>query len=1080
MIQDYLKKIAETTAQGDAREESYYPHLSAFIQTFAESIGRKNIQITTLPKKTEAGNPDFRIWDGKQHIVGYIEAKKPGENLDVIENSGQLKRYRGVFPNLILTDFYEFRLYRNGQLIDKTFIGRHFIAKKLKTLPPVENEERFKALLEKFFAFTLPKVFTAESLAAELAKRTRFLRDDIITGELNPAEAPLSVGEGPGVRSPVHGFYVAFKKYLIAGLKEDDFADIYSQTITYGLFAARTRANGDFSRRLAFDLIPPTIGILRDVFQFISLGKLPQQMEVTIDDIAEVLHTADVNNILHEYYRKGKGEDPIVHFYETFLNIYDPATREKRGVYYTPEPVVKYIVRAIHDLLKTHFDIQDGLAGKEVTLLDPAAGTLTFPAKAIKLAVKEFTDKYGDGGVNQFFQNHILKNYYAFELMMAPYAIGHIKMSFLMEELGYAMQETDRFKLYLTNTLDMEDLAQTEIPGLESLSEESHKAGVIKKHEPILVILGNPPYSGHSATKNDWTEKLLKETIDGAQSYYEVDGKPLGEKNPKWLQDDYVKFLRFAQWKIHKAGQGIVGMITNHSYLDNPTFRGMRQSLMNTFNEIYIIDLHGNSLRKETTPEGGKDENVFDIRQGVSIALFVKEKNKKGCKLLVDDLYGLREEKYDWLEKTKFSKKTYETAKPEKPFYFLKKDNTKGIKEFLNWTSMQEIFPVNSVGIVTARDNLTIKWSAKEVLDTVRSFSKMDSELARQAYELGPDARDWQVKLAQEDLKSSELRPENIQPILYRPFDTRFTYYTGNSKGFHCMPRGEVMQHMLKDNLSLCFIRQYSGDESYSHALVSEYIVDNRAFFSSKGIIQQAPLYLYKHTESKRKSGHSMMLFEPEAGYGSNGKKPNLSKEIIEKLEKAYKIKLNPSPAERGRGEVFTPEHILYYCYAILYSNVYREKYAEFLRIDFPRIPFTADYKLFIKLATLGEELTELHLLKHKSLNKPVAKYKGKGDDRIGKLKYDPEKQILFINVSPSPGERGPGGEVNYFEGISPEVWNYHIGGYRVMDKYLKDRRGRLMYDPGHYCKMATAITRTIEVQKEIDALFSKIETSCL
>ncbi|MCE2996376.1 MAG: N-6 DNA methylase, partial [Flammeovirgaceae bacterium] len=669
MTINYLQKIADTTSQGDAREESYYTHLSSFIESFAESIDRKKIQITTLPKKTEAGNPDFRIWDGQQSIVGYIEAKKPGENLDLIEGSEQLKRYRGVFPNLILTDFYEFRLYRNGNLIDKVSIGRPFIAKKLKTVPPIENEEKFLTLLNKYFSFTLPQVFTAESLASELAKRTRFLRDEVVTKELEEEQK----GKGP-----LYGFYTAFKRYLIADLKEDGFADIYSQTITYGLFAARTRANGKFNRKLAFELIPQTIGILRDVFQFISLGKkLPIAMEVIIDDIAEVLQAADVSSILHEYYRKGKGEDPIVHFYETFLNIYDPATREKRGVYYTPEPVVKYIVRAIHDLLKTHFDLQDGLASKEVTLLDPAGGTLTFPAEAIKLAVKEFTDKYGEGGLNQFFQNHILKHYFAFELMMAPYAIGHIKIAFLLEELGYKMKEDDRFNLFLTNTLDMEDLAQTEIPGLESLSDESHKAGKVKRHDPILVILGNPPYSGISSNINEWTEELLKTNLDGAQSYYEIDGKKLEEKK-LWLQDDYVKFLRFSQWKIHKAGHGIVGMITNHSYLDNPTFRGMRQSLMNTFNEIYIIDLHGNGLKKETTPEGGKDENVFDIRQGTAIAIFIKKKGARGCKVVHRDIFGLRETKYDWLEKREFKKKDYDLLKPESPWYFFISRDTKG------------------------------------------------------------------------------------------------------------------------------------------------------------------------------------------------------------------------------------------------------------------------------------------------------------------------------------------------------------------------------------------------------------------
>ncbi len=813
MLEAYLKKVAETTALGDAREESYYGDLSTFLLQFAESIGKNRTQITTLPKKTEAGNPDFRIWDGKQQIVGYVEAKKPGENLDVIENSEQLKRYRAVFPNLILTDFYEFRLYRNGQLIDKVQIGRAFIAKKLHRAPPVEKEDRFNSLLEKFFAFILPKVFTAETLAFELAKRTRFLRDEVIAKELEEEQK----GKGP-----VYGFYSAFKRYLIADLKEEGFADIYSQTITYGLFAARTRANGEFNRRSAFDLIPPTIGILRDVFQFISLGKLPKQMEVIIDDIAEVLQAAEVSNILHEYYRKGKGEDPIVHFYETFLNIYDPATREKRGVYYTPEPVVKYIVRAIHDLLKTHFNLNDGLASKEVTLLDPAAGTLTFPAEAIKLAVKEFTDKYGDGGLKQFFQNHILKNYYAFELIMAPYAIGHIKMSFLLEELGYKMREEDRFKLYLTNTLDMEDLAQTEIPGLESLSDESHKAGQVKKSEPILVILGNPPYSGISANINKWTEQLLKTNLDGAQSYYELDGKPLGEKK-LWLQNDYVKFLRFAQWKIHKAGQGVVGMITDNSYLDNPTFRGMRQSLMNTFNEIYIIDLHGNSLKKETTPEGGKDENVFDIRQGTAIVLMIKKKSIKGCKIVHRDIFGKREIKYNWLEKREFKRKDYNALKPENPWYFFIQRDTKSIEYYNDWPKVNDIFPVNNVGIVTARDHFAIDFNLKQIEARIRQFRdlRFDDAFIKEAYQL-KDTSTFKLSKFRKELAQEKNWNEWFQEITYRPFDIRFIYY---SKWVIERPITDLMQHMLKGNIGLIIPRQFKEEPG---AFITENIIGHK------------------------------------------------------------------------------------------------------------------------------------------------------------------------------------------------------------------------------------------------------------
>ncbi|MFH1007245.1 MAG: N-6 DNA methylase, partial [Candidatus Latescibacterota bacterium] len=636
MLKSYLKRIAEIAHQGDAREESYYSALETLLNEYAESAGRGNIHVTTLPKKTEAGNPDFRIWDGTQHIVGYMEAKAPTvEFLDPVETSEQLKRYLHTFPNVILTNFFEFRLYRNGSLTDKVLIGRSSIVHRLGGIPPVEKESDFFKLLDTFFSFSLPKVYSAKTLAVELAKRTRFLKDEVIAQELEAVDQTFlsdrgrtdsdrsdwpDHGEKQTGTSVLHGFYEAFRKYLIGGLSEAEFADLYAQTITYGLFAARTRSEGTFNRKLAYDNIPHTIGILRDVFKFVSLGDLPQQMEWVIDDISEVLAVTDVKNILRKYFHEGKGKDPIVHFYETFLAEYDPHTREKRGVYYTPEPVVSYMVRSLHQVLKQRFDKTDGFASTSVTVLDPAAGTLTFLAQAAQLAVEEFVSKYGKGGKEKIIKEHILENFYAFELMMAPYAVGHLKMSFLLEELGYKLQEEDRFKLYLTNTLEMEELAYIEIPGMASLSEESHLAGKVKKEQPVLVILGNPPYSGISTNKGDWITGLI-------ENYKYVDGKHFGETK-HWLQDDYVKFLRFAQWKIDEAGEGVLGFITNHSYLDNPTFRGMRQSLMNSFDEMYILDLHGNSLKKERCPDGSKDENVFDIRQGVAIAIFIKNRHK--------------------------------------------------------------------------------------------------------------------------------------------------------------------------------------------------------------------------------------------------------------------------------------------------------------------------------------------------------------------------------------------------------------------------------------------------------------------
>jgi predicted helicase len=1043
MLKAYLKNLQGSLNQGDAREESYYIHLDKLIRSFAETQNIQKVDITILPKKTEAGNPDFRVWDGKNHITGYIEAKDPSiSNLDWIEDSEQLKRYRSTFPNVILTNFYEFRLYRDGELIKKVAVGRPALAKKLKTAPPVENEAAFIDLFSTFFSFSLPQVRTAKILALELAKRTRFLRDEVISIEI--AE------EGRKGKKAILGFFEAFKKYLIGTLTEQSFADLYSQTITYGLFAARTRSDNSFNRELAFKYIPNTIGILRDVFRFISLEEPPKPLQIIVDDIAGVLSVTDANKILQDYYREGKGKDPIIHFYETFLSAYDPSVRDKRGVYYTPEPVVGYIVRSINRILKTHFEIADGLAGESVTLLDPAGGTLTFPAEAIKLAVTVFTEKYGSGGKANLIKNQILKNFYAFELMMAPYAIGHLKMSFLFEELGYRLSDEERFKLYLTNTLEMEDLEQVQIPGLSSLSEESHLAGEVKKKQPLLVIFGNPPYSGISSNINEWTEKLLKQNIDGAQSYYEVDGKPLGEKK-LWLQDDYVKFLRFAQWKIQLAGFGVVGMITNHSYLDNPTFRGMRQSLMNTFNEIYILDLHGNSLKKETCPDGSKDENVFDIRQGTAIVLFIKQKAKKGCNVYHADQFGLRDAKYDWLDSHQFETKNYHSIQPKSPWYFFVPRDTKNITHYLDWEKITAIFPVNNVGIVTARDRFAIDIDKTRLRNRIIQFRNLqiDESLIKETYGL-KDTSTFKLTKFRNEAAKDENWEDNFKRITYRPFDVRYIYY---SKWVVERPIYDTMQHMLKDNIGLTIGRagQVVGlDHLWNLVFIAKNLIDFNLFYRGGELL--FPLYLFKEQTTKKSHIQSMILFEPEAKYDSKNRTPNIDERLYETLNKTYNKKL-------------TPEEILYYIYGVFYSNIYREKYGEFLKIDFPRVPFTRSHNLFIEMAELGKQLTDLHLLKSKLLDKPVSKYQGDSEnDKVETIIYDETQKTIHINNE------------KYFDNVSPEVWNYQIGGYQVLHKYLKDRKGRILEDSRHYCKVVTAISKTIEIQKQADVLFPEVE----
>ncbi len=1030
----YLKELSAVAMQGDAREESFYPVLKTMLEEAAKAQGRVHVHVTALPKPTDAGNPDFRLWNGTDRIIGYVEAKKPTEDrLDVIEESEQLKRYRSTFPNLILTNFLEFRLYRNGERVETVLAARSAVLHRLRTAPPLEKPDELYVLLDRFLGFSLPRAFTAESLAVELAKRTRFLRD-VVARQLEQEK------DAPGVLT---GFFEAFKTYLIGTLTPEDFADLFAQTIAYGLFAARTRTKKDFNRRAAFDNIPHTIGVLRDIFRFISLDDLPEQLAWCVDDIAQVLAVADAPGILGRYYRDGKGSDPIVHFYETFLAQYDPAERERRGVYYTPEPVVGYIVRSLHSLLKTDFGKRDGLASDGVTLLDPAAGTMTFIARAAAQAVAEFEAKYGKGGRADFIRRHILKNFYAFELMMAPYAVGHLKMSFFLEELGHRLTDDERVPFYLTNTLDNEELEQSRLPGFSALAEESRLAGKVKKQTPILVILGNPPYSGHSTNMGEWIRGLIDD--------YKKDAPEL--KRPaqaKWLQDDYVKFLRFAQWKIEQAGRGVVGMITNHSYLDNPTFRGMRQSLMSTFDDIYVLDLHGNSLKKETCPDGSPDKNVFDIRQGVAIAFFVKRggKTKAACAIRHAERHGTREAKYDWMNANDLVKTDWQPIAPAARFYLFKPTDADLQKTYEQFTPIPDVFSENgspAPGIVTTHDEFAISWTADEARRKVQMLLQTHTEHeARLIWKLCSQSQ-WSYDRAKKELADGAWRDAVVQ-ILYRPFDTRWTVFNANVAVHR---RERVMDHMLAgENLALGTCRQLAK-QGWCHAVVSAQITDD-SFVSNRTKERGYLIPLYIYPTAARDD-----LF---AQHEPAERKPNLSPSVLAALAATY-------------GKAPTPEAIFHYIYAVLYAPAYRTKYAEFLKMDFPRIPFTADAKLFKKLVALGEKLVTLHLLKSPDLDPPACRFDGDGSNRVEKdrktgLRYDAHEERVYINAE------------QHFAPVPEAVWTYRIGGYQVCEKWLKDRKERRLELDGirTYCRIVTALGLTIVIQAEIDTLYPGIE----
>ena len=1020
-VEKYLAAVAAQAKRGDAREESYYDALKSLFEDAGPLLSNAHTSLTVLPRETEAGNPDMRVWSDDQHVTGYVECKEPGDtNLDRVEASEQLQRYLGAFPNVILTNFLEFRLYRNGEALGLPVVIANGQLLGVSGGLPFQHEEDFRTLLERFFDFALPQTYTAQTLAVALAVRTRYLKDQVV-GQLTEDEEQGRGGELVGLKDE-------FRQVLISDLTTDTFADLYAQTITYGMFAARMRAHGAFSRAATLAGIPAPIGILRKLFRYISAGDTPERLSVIVDDIASVLAAADTSVIFGEADRDGR--DPVADFYETFLGKYDPAKKKQHGVYYTPKPVVEYIVRSVDGIVRDTFGKADGLASSGVTVLDPAAGTMTFTAVATELAATTFTDKYGNGSIGGWIDDHVLKDFYAFELMMAPYAMGHLRMDALLGELGYQMKPDDRFKLYLTNTLDVTTAAQGTLPGLSPLAEESHMAETVKVDEPVLVVMGNPPYSGVSSNKGPWIKTLIED-------YKKVDGKPLGEKNPKWLQDDYVKFIRFAQWKIDRAGQGVLGFITNHSYLDNPTFRGMRQSLMASFDQIHILNLHGNAKKKEQAPDGTKDENVFDIQQGVAIILAVK---KEGLARGVwqADLWGTRAAKYDTLAHTDMTMTTWHKLAPQQDQYLFVPQDVTGREEYLSWPKVTEIFPVSSVGIVTARDRLTIQFTENDVWQTVNHFISLSPEEARAAFHLGPDARDWKVALAQQDIRDSGPDRRNIVPILYRPFDVRYTYYTGHSRGFICMPRAEVMRNMLEPNVGLITRRAMLPGRPCNYVFVCDILMSDGVIRSdNRGSESLFPLYQYPDDDAPSK----------------NGRLANLDRRLLLDLSIRFHLTMDPA-------------HVLAYTYAILNSRRYQEQYAPMLRADFPRVPFPQDAKTFAALSDLGQQLIDLHLMRSPELDHPISRFNGKGDSGVAKVTYDADQKRVYINAA------------QYFDNVTPDLWAYQIGGYQVLAKWLKDRKGRFLSaaDTQHYSRVVTAIHCTREVQGQIDQLFLTLD----
>jgi len=1038
-INQYLNQIQTYLNTGVAKEHTHRPALVSLLETLYPSIN-----VVNEPKRIACGSPDLVILDKQAVPLGYIEAKDIGMSLDGALKTEQLERYLESLHNLILTDYLEFRWFVEGEYQPEMTVRLAEINKVgiLKPLPEAALEQ----LLDTFIHTQVITIRSPEDLAARMAKIACLIRESILKAYKQEKTGAL------------HNQLESFRKVLMDGLTVEQFSDMYAQTVCYGLFAAKCSALGKpFSRIHAGHYVPKTNPFLRNLFSQIVGASLDERLVWAVEHLVTVLNRADIVAILADFGKWTRQEDPVVHFYETFLKHYDPSMREMRGVYYTPEPVVSYIVRSVDLLLKQQFKLKDGLADSsrlesglhKVQILDPAVGTGTFLYTVFNLIFAKF--RKTKGMWSSYVTEHLLPRVHGFELLMAPYTVAHMKLGLQLQEMGYEFDSDERLRIFLTNSLEdaFEKGSTPTLPFMEWLVNEGLAASEVKQDSPVMVIVGNPPYSGHSANIGEWIVNLLKgvdERNSFSANYFQVDGKPLNERNPKWLNDDYVKFIRFAQWRIDTTGYGILGFITNHSYLDNPTFRGMRQALMQDFDEIYVLDLHGNSKKKEKSPDGSVDKNVFDIQQGVAISILVKYRKhyRKPAKVFHAELWGNREGKYAWLEEQDVKTTNWEELKPTSKFYLFVPQDVTLREEYEQYWRVPDAMPINSVGIVTARDDLTIHKSPQAVIETVKDFVSLEPEVAREKYQLGKDVQDWKVHLAQADIKSHDIEDSYISPILYRPFDKRYTYYTGKSQGFICRPR-KVMQHMLAgENLALSTTRSIEIGRGWEHVFCTNSLIQHHTV-SLKEVNYLFSLYLYPTEQDEFLNGNSKAKLK---------RKPNFAPKFIKNIETSLKLKF----IDDSTGNLTTtvgPEDIFHYMYAIFHSPTYRQRYAEFLKIDFSRLPLTRDKTLFKQLAKLGKQLVAIHLMEADI--ETESGYPIEGNNVVDKITYREEK--VYIN------------KTQYFDNVKENVWQFHIGGYQVCQKWLKDRKGReLSYnDCEHYLYILAALEQTIELMVKID-----------
>ncbi|WP_283799547.1 type ISP restriction/modification enzyme [Campylobacter jejuni] len=1047
MLKAYLENIKDISTND--KEHTHRTALQNLLQAIKDNQDKQNkISIKQEPNNDKEGRgaPDFLIT--KDFLtLGYIENKRVNANLDNIIKSDQILKYTKLSPNIILTDYLRFILL---SLNDKNEI---IICKEVKicSLDEIKSVIKNQSLLDTktqelnelfsiFFSKIPNPINSALDFANHLSLRTRILKDELLLSSKN--ETLLSL-------------FNTFKETLYKELSYEEFCDSFAQTLTYSLFLAKL--NNDTAKEIdlnnAKKFIPKSFPLIRSMSGFLddSFENL-ENIKWLLEEIINIINHIDITSIIKELNKTGEKDlfnrptilsthkDPYLHFYETFLASYDPKLREVRGVYYTPAPVVIFIINAIDEALKQDFNHKKGLSealDKNITLLDFATGTGTFLLEAFRKALEPISKN----SVN-YNPKALIDKFCGFEFLIAPYTIAHLKISqSFKEEFNSPLNDDESLKIALTNTLYFKSISkeqndQNTLFTLIDLTKEFKKAQKIKE-EQILIITGNPPYSGASSNKGLYEDEikisyglepskanLSKEQKEYINLYFQEKTKQNtktfkaiyekhkleNEKNTKWLLDDYVKFIRFAQSKIDSQESGIFAFISNNSFLDNPTFRGMRYSLMQSFDKIYILNLHGDVNKKEKAPDGSKDDNVFDIKQGVSINIFIKQNSKtKNTKIYYHDLYGKRKDKYEFLYENDLNSIKWTLIKNNEPFYLFLPQNNDLLEEYNKGVSVKDMFILSSVGIVSAKDSILISTNTEKLKQQIHDYY-------------------------------NEFDKKNIKKIAYRPFDTQKIYYDIKKVE---RPRIETMEHFLEnENIGLICDRGTKLN-NINNIFISNKIIDLHLVGSGSYIY---PLYLYPTTRSKKFLKKENPNFNEE---NFTSKIENFKESFRTFIDELYK-------------EKFSPEDILGYIYAVLFHKIYREKYLDFLKIDFPKIPFTKDKNTFKNLSKLGLKLINLHLLKNDELDFNVGEALFKDiknkNLKIQKIKYNKDTKELFINES------------LYFTKVSLEIYEFKIGGYAVLDKYLKSHKEEDI-DHKHFTLIIQTLDETLKIQDEISKI---------